>query len=151
MPTQMSPFAANTVGVPTAAAPRTACALFGGRVKTCVPSARSCVHRNTSRASGTCPFECSKSCFSVPGRCPEDEPGDSVEKLEGEGETPRRAEGALVAEEAGEAWGVNERRREIVGWRKGFSVKEVGVPFGKEEDMIGGEERDADTEEGEGV
>ena len=147
----MSPFAANAVGAPTAAAPRTACALFGGRVKTCVPSVRSCVHRKTSRASGTCPFECSKSCFSAPGRCAEDEPGESVEKLEGTGETPRKADGTLVAEEAGEARGVYERRREIVGCRKGFSREEVGVPFGKEEDMMGGEERDADAEEGEGV
>ena len=75
-----------------------------------------------------------------------------MEKLEGTGETPRKAEGALVAEEAGEALGVYERRREIVGCRNGLSDKEVGAPFGKEEDMIRGEERDADAEEGgEGV
>ena len=74
-----------------------------------------------------------------------------MEKLEGTGETPRKAEGALVAEDAGEALGVYERRHEIVGCRNGLSDKEVGVPFGKE-DMIGGEERDADAEEGgEGV
>ena len=151
MPTQISPFAANTVGVLTAVEPRTACALFEGRVKTCVASTRSCVHRKTSRVSGTWPFDCGKSCFSAPGRCAEDEPGESVEKLDGEGETPRKAEGALVAEEVGEARGVYERRREIVGCRKGLRCNELGVPFGKEEDMIGGEERDADAEEGEGV
>ena len=102
----MSPFAANTVGEPTVAAPRTACALFGGgRAKTCGASTRSCVHRNTSRASSseTWPFDCGRSCFSVPGSCAEDEPGESVEKLDGTGETPRKAEGALVAEEVGEA------------------------------------------------
>lgn len=48
--------------------------------------------------------------------------------------------------------GVYERRREIVGWRNGLSDKEVGAPLGKEEDIVGGEERDADAEEGgEGV
>jgi hypothetical protein len=98
-----------------------------------------------------CPFGGGKSCFSAPGRCAEDEPGESVEKLEGTGDTPRKADGALVAEDAGEAVGVYERRREIVGCKNGLNIKEPGVPFGKEEDMIGGEDRDADAEEGEGV
>jgi hypothetical protein len=46
---------------------------------------------------------------------------------------------------------VYERKREIVGCKNGLNVKDIGDPFGKEEDMIGGEERDADAEEGEGV
>jgi len=97
------------------------------------------------------PFGCGKSCSSAPGRRAEDEPGESVEKLDGTGETPRKAEGALVAEEVGEAWGVYERRREIVGCRKGREIlRELGTPFG-EEDMVGGDERGGDAEESEGV
>jgi len=104
VPVQMSPFAAMTVGAPMAGAPSTACALFEEcRAKRCVPRVRNCVHLNTSRASDeSCPFACAKSRFSaaVPGSAEEDEPGESVEKLDGsgEGEIPRKAECALVAE-----------------------------------------------------
>jgi hypothetical protein len=86
--------------------------LLGGcRAKRCVPSVRRCVHLNTSRASEEepCPFACAKWCFSAaPGSAEEDEPGESVEKLDGtgEGEMPRRAECALVAEGEGVACGV---------------------------------------------
>jgi len=105
VPVQISPFAAMTVGAPMAGAPSTACALFEGcRAKMCVPRVRNCDHLNTSRASAdeSYPFARAKSRFSaaVPGSTEEDEPGESVEKLDGtgEGEMPRKAECALVAE-----------------------------------------------------
>lgn len=109
VPMQISPFAAITIGAPTAEAPSMACTLFEGcRAGRCVPRACSCVHRNTSRASGgSCPFACGKSRFSAApgsgnGRCAEeDEPGESV-KLDGTGETPRRGECALVTEATGD-------------------------------------------------
>lgn len=109
VPMQMSPFAVMTVGAPMAGAPSKACALFDGfHAKRCVPSARNCVHRNTSRTSEgrSCPCPCpfATSYFSAPPgsaeRCAEeDEPGESVEKLDGtgEGDMPRRAECVLVA------------------------------------------------------
>jgi len=115
VPMQISPFAAMTVGAPTAGAPSTACALFEGcGGERYAPSVRKCVHRNTSRASDeSCPFACAKSPFAsaVPGSgmfAEEDEPGESVEKLDGtgDGEMPRNAEFALVAEVVvGEACG----------------------------------------------
>lgn len=114
VPMQMSPFAAMTVGPPMAGAPSTAWALFEGcRAKRCVPRVRNCVHLNTSRASDESypPFACGNSRFSAtaPGSAEEDEPGESVEKLDGmgEGEMPRKAvECALVAEGEDVACGV---------------------------------------------
>jgi hypothetical protein len=160
----MSPFAAMTVGAPIAGEPSTACALFEGcRAKTCAPSARSCVHLNTSRASEegkeSCPFACATSRFSAPdpGSAEEEEPGESVEKLDGTGDVEmarRTAECALVAEGGDSVvCGVYERRREIVLCRKGGVRCEgvvrrawAGKPFGREEDIAGGEERDAEAE-----
>lgn len=103
VPMQMSPFAAMTVGEPMAGAPSTACALFEvGRAKRCIPRVRSCVHLNTSRASDdeSCPFARPRFSAAPAGSAEEDEPGESVEKLDGtgEGEMPRQAECALVAE-----------------------------------------------------
>jgi len=110
VPMQTSPFAAMTVGALTAGAPSMACALFEGcGRKRYALSIRKCIHRNTSRASDeSCPFICAKSPFtSVVPRSgmfmEEDEPGKSVEKLDGmgDGKTPRNAKFALVAEVGG--------------------------------------------------
>src|SRR5712675_2140619 len=107
VPMQTSPFAAMTIGVPTAGTPSTACALFEGcGGKRYTPSIRKCIHRNTSRTSDeSCPFVCAKSPFAsvVPGSrmfVEEDEPGESVEKLDGmgNGKTPWNAEFTLVVE-----------------------------------------------------
>jgi len=95
---------------PTAGAPSTACALFEGcGRKRYAPSIRKCVHQNTSCASDeSCPFVCTKLPFAsvVPGSrmfAEEDEPGESVEKLDGtgDGEMPRNAEFALIVEVGG--------------------------------------------------
>jgi len=107
VPMQMSPFVAMTIGALTAGAPSTACALFegcGGKRYTL--SIHKCVHQNTSCASDeSCPFVCTKSPFvSVVPRSgmfvEEDEPGKSMEKLDGmgDGETPQNAEFALIVE-----------------------------------------------------
>ena len=110
MPMQMSPFAAMTVGTPTAGAPSMACTLFEGcGGKRYAPSVHKCVHQNTSRASDeSCPFVCAKLPFAsvVPGSrmfAEEDEPGESVEKLDGmgDGETLRNAEFTLIVEVGG--------------------------------------------------
>src|SRR5712671_3243970 len=110
VPMQMSPFVAMTVGTPTAGAPSMACALFEGcGGKRYALSVRKCVHRNTSCTSDeSCPFICAKSPFaSVVPRSrmftEEDEPGESMEKLNGmgDGETPRNAKFALIAEVGG--------------------------------------------------
>ena len=110
VPMQTSPFAAMTVGAPTAGAPSMACTLFEGcGGKRYAPSIRKCVYWNTSRASDeSCPFVCAKLPFAsvVPRSgmfAEEDEPGESVEKLDGTGDskTPRNAEFALVAEVGG--------------------------------------------------
>src|SRR5712672_1256640 len=110
VPMQMSLFAAMTVGVPTAGAPSTACALFEGcGGKRYAPSVHKCVHRNTSRTlDESCPFICAKSPFAsvVPGSgmfVEEDEPGESMEKLDGtgDGKTPWNAEFALIVEVGG--------------------------------------------------
>jgi hypothetical protein len=108
VPMQMSPFAAMTMGAPTAEAPSMACTLFEGcRAGRCVPRACSCAHRNTSRTSeGSCPFACERSRFSAApsGRCADDEPGESV-KLDGAGDGEMRCRGefALVTEVTGDA------------------------------------------------
>jgi|SRR5712671_2216795 len=103
-------FAAMTVSVPTAGTPSMACTLFEGcGGKRYAPSIRKCVHRNTSHASDeSCPFVCAKSPFVsvVPGSrmfAEEDEPGKSVEKLDGmgNGEMPWNAKFALVVEVGG--------------------------------------------------
>ena len=110
VPMQTSPFAAMTVGAPTAGAPSMACALFEGcGRKRYTLSVHKCVHQNTSRASDeSCPFICAKSPSAsvVPGSrmfAEEDEPGESVEKLDGmgDGETPQNAEFTLVVEVGG--------------------------------------------------
>jgi hypothetical protein len=99
-------------------------------------------------------------CFSVAGvgsvRCAEEEePGERVEKLDGtgEGEMPRSAECVLVADDAGEACGMYERRREMVGCKKGEAtfdgVDGESAPLGRREDIASGEEREAEVEEGE--
>jgi len=104
---QMSPFVAMTIGAPTAGTPSTACTLFEGcGGKRYALSVCKCVHRNTSHASDeSCPFVCAKLPFAsvVPGSrmfTEEDEPGESVEKLNrmGDGETPWNAKFALVTE-----------------------------------------------------
>ena len=161
VPMQMSPFAAMTMGAPTAEEPKMACTLFEVcRAGRCAPRACSCAHRNTSRSSeGSCPFACTKSRFSAAGngRCAEeDEPGESV-KLDGTGETPRRGECALVWEVTGDAWVIYERKREVDGCRKdgesfeGVEKEVAGAPFGRKEDIVGGEEREAEVVEGESV
>ena len=110
VPMQMSPFVAMTIGTLTAGAPSTACALFEGcGGKRYTPSICKCIYWNTSHAlDESCPFVCAKSPFAsvVPGSgmfTEEDEPGESVEKLDGTGdsETPQNAKFALIAEVGG--------------------------------------------------
>jgi hypothetical protein len=161
VPMQISPFAAMTVGAPTAEAPNIACTLAEVcRAGRCAPRACNCAHLNTSRASeGSCPFACAKSSFSAPpgsGGAEEDEPGESV-KLDGTGETPRRGECALVKDVTGDACVIYERKREVDGCRKdgesfeGIEREVARAPFGRKDDIVGGEEREAEVEEGESV
>ena len=117
VPTQMRPFAANTVGEPKLSVPSRETAFWENNNS---PTVFKCVHRKTSRGSevtGLLPFR------PLRGRLVVEDDLDNAEKCDGVSERPSGAcensVPTLADDVTRDACGVVERSREMVGWRKG--------------------------------
>lgn len=117
VPTQMRPFAAMTVGEPMFSVPRSAAAFWENNSS---PMVFKCVHRKTSRGSEVTGL---LSFTPLDGKLVAEDDLDSAEKCDGVSDTPSGAcekrVPTLADDGTREACGVVERRREMVGWRKG--------------------------------
>ena len=117
VPTQMRPFAANTVGEPKFSVPKSEAAFWENNSS---PTVFRCVHRKTSRGLASkmvLPFT------PFAGRFVVEDDRDSAEKCDGVSETPscacEKRVPTLADDGTREDCGVVERSREMVGWRKG--------------------------------
>ena len=129
VPTQIRPFAAMTVGEPIFSVPSRDATFWDCFAKRKSPIVFKCVHLNTSRVS-----EVTLLLPSAPLRAMlvvEDDL-DNAETCDGLSEAPsgvcEKSVPTLADDGTRDAWGVIDRSREIVGWRKG-SDSLLGVPL----------------------